>query len=411
MMFTMGKHSKIYTKIHDARQVLKDIKHVTRLDRSSTFSSITGGQVYLKLENLQKTGSFKVRGAAYAMSQLTDKEKEAGVIAASAGNHAQGVAYAATRLGINSTIVMPLFSPVAKIQATQGYGANVVLYGNSFDDALAHARETAETTGATFLHPFNDEDVIAGQGTIGLEILDDCPEVDVIAVPVGGGGLVSGIAIAVNEQKPEVQIYGVEAASAASMKASIENGKITGIKNLDTVCDGIAVKKPGKLTFKIAKNLLSGVVTVEELEVTRTLFMLLERAKIVVEPAGCVGLSAFHHKKIDITKKNAVAVLSGGNIDMSFLSKVVEKELFRLGRSVRVRGSILDRVGSMSRILKIVAESGVSIIEINQDRFDPDIPPNRAELEMILEVPDETAVKRMLKMLNEKGLNFSIYED
>lgn len=411
MMLTMGKYSNIYAKICDAREVLKDIKHVTRLDSSSTFSRFTGGHVYLKLENLQKTGSFKVRGAAYAMSQLTDEEKQAGVIAASAGNHAQGVAYAATRLGLNSTIVMPVFSPVAKIQATQGYGANVVLHGTSFDDALAHARETAEATAATFLHPFNDEDVIAGQGTIGLEILDDCPDVDIIAVPVGGGGLVSGIAIAVKEQKPEVQIYGVEAASAASMKASIESGKITGVKNLDTVCDGIAVKKPGKLTFKIAKDLLSGVVTVEELEVTRTLFMLLERAKIVVEPAGCVGLSAFHHKKIDIAKKNAVAVLSGGNIDMSFLSKVVEKELFRLGRSVRVRGSILDRVGSMSRILKIVAESGVSIIEINQDRFDPDIPPNRAELEMILEVPDETAVKRLLKMLNEKGLNFRIYED
>ncbi|MFW9794869.1 MAG: threonine ammonia-lyase [Candidatus Thorarchaeota archaeon] len=407
----MSKYSKIYSKILDAREVLGDIKHVTRLDTSSTFSRITGGKVYLKLENLQKTGSFKVRGAAYAMSQLTDKEKEAGVIAASAGNHAQGVAYAATRLGIKSTIVMPVFSPVAKIQATEGYGANVVLHGAAFDDALAHARATAEETGATFLHPFNDEDVIAGQGTIGLEILDECSDVDIIAVPVGGGGLVSGIAIAVKEQRPEVEVYGVEAESAASMKASLESGKITKVENLDTVCDGIAVKKPGKLTFGIAKDLLTGVVTVEELEVTRTLFMLLERAKIVVEPAGCVGLAAFHHKKLDIRRKNAVAVLSGGNIDMSFLSRVVEKELFRLGRSVRVRGSILDRVGSMSRILSIVAQSGVSIIEINQDRFDPDIPPNRAELEMILEVPDEKAVQRMLMMLKEHGFDFRIFED
>ncbi|MFX1484141.1 MAG: threonine ammonia-lyase [Promethearchaeota archaeon] len=407
----MGKYSAIYSRIQDASEVLKGIKHITRLDASSTFSRITGGNVYLKLENLQKTGSFKVRGAAYAMSQLSDQERKAGVIAASAGNHAQGVAYAATRLGIKSTIVMPVFSPVAKIQATQGYGANVVLHGATFDDALTHARETAAQTGATFLHPFNDENVIAGQGTIGLEILNDCPDVDVITVPIGGGGLVSGIAIAVKEERPDIQVFGVEAASAASMKASLEKGRITKVDNLDTVCDGIAVKKPGKLTFGIAKDLLSGVVTVEELEVTRTLFMLLERAKIVVEPAGCVGLAAFHHKKIDITGKNAVAVLSGGNIDMSFLSRVVEKELFRLGRSVRVRGSILDRVGSMSRILKIVAESGVSIIEINQDRFDPDIPPNRAELEMILEVPDEKAVNRLLKMLSDQGLNFKIYED
>jgi len=282
----MSKYSDIYSKILDAREVLRDIKHVTRLDKSSTFSRMSGGHVYLKLENLQKTGSFKVRGAAYAMSQLTDKEKKAGVIAASAGNHAQGVAYAATRLGIKSTIVMPIFSPVAKIQATQSYGANVVLHGNVFDDALAHARETAEKTGATFLHPFNDEDVIAGQGTIGLEILDECPEVDVIAVPVGGGGLISGISIAMKEQNPDVQVYGVEAESAASMQASFEAGKIVNVEGMDTACDGIAVKRPGKLTYPIAKDLLTGVVTVEELEVTRTLFLLLERAKIVVEPAG-----------------------------------------------------------------------------------------------------------------------------
>ena len=306
---------------------------------------------------------------------------------------------------------MPVFSPVAKIQATQGYGANVVLHGTTFDDALTHALETAEKTGATFLHPFNDEDVIAGQGTIGLEILDECPDVDVIAVPVGGGGLISGISIAVKEQRPEVEIHGVEAASAASMQASIEAGKVTKVEDLDTVCDGIAVKKPGKLTFKIAKDLLSGVATVEELEVTRTLFLLLERAKIVVEPAGCVGLAAYQHGKINIKGKTAVAVLSGGNIDMSFLSRVVEKELFRIGRSVRVRGSILDRVGSMNKVLSIVAESGVSVIEINQDRFDPDIPPNRAELEMILEVPDDKAVKRMLKMLEERGMIFQIFED
>ena len=407
----MSKYNDIYSKILDAREVLRDIKHVTRLDKSSTFSRLTGGHVYLKLENLQKTGSFKVRGAAYAMSQLTDKEKKAGVIAASAGNHAQGVAYAATRLGIKSTIVMPVFSPVAKIQATQGYGANVVLHGTVFDDALARARETAEKTGATFLHPFNDEDVIAGQGTIGLEILDECPEVDVIAVPVGGGGLISGISIAVKEQRPEVQIYGVEAESAASMQASFEAGKIVNVEGMDTACDGIAVKRPGKITYRIAKDLLDGVVTVEELEVTRTLFFLLERAKIVVEPAGCVALAAFQHNKINVKDKNAVAVISGGNIDMSFLSRVVEKELFRLGRSVRVRGSILDRIGSMNKVLQVVAESGVSVIEINQDRFDPDIPPNRAELELILEVPNEKAVTKMLKLLKKEGLDFSIYED
>jgi len=407
----MSKYSTTFSKILEAREVLRGIAHKTRLDHTTTFSRITQGDVFLKLENLQKTGSFKVRGATFAMSQLTESEKKAGVIAASAGNHAQGVAYAASRLGIKSTIVMPAISPVAKIQATEGYGANVILFGEAFDDALAHAKETSEKTGATFLHPFNDENVIAGQGTIGLEILDECPDVDVITVPIGGGGLISGISIAVKEQRPEVEVYGVEAASAASMQASLEAGKIIRVENLDTVADGIAVKTPGNLTFRICKDLLSGVATVEELEVTRTLFMLLERAKLVVEPAGTVGLAALQHGKIDIKGKTAVAVLSGGNIDMSLLSKIVEKELFRLGRSIRVRGSILDRVGSMNRVLSIVAESGVSVIELNQDRFDPDIPPNRAELEMILEVPDEKAVKKMLKLLEKQGLHFEVYED
>jgi threonine dehydratase len=407
----MGKYNSIYSKSLEAREILRNMAHKTKLDHSTTFSRITQGEVYLKLENLQKTGSFKVRGATYAMSKFSDSEKRAGVIAASAGNHAQGVAYAASRLGIKSTIVMPAFSPIAKIQATESYGADVILFGESFDDALGRALEISEKTGATFLHAFNDENVIAGQGTIGLEILDECPDVNVIAVPIGGGGLVSGIAIAVKEQRPDVEIYGVEATSAASMQASLEAGKIIRVDNLDTVCDGIAVKIPGDLTFGISRDLLTGVRTVEELEVTRTLFLLLERAKLVVEPAGTVGLAALHHGKIDIKGKTAVAVLSGGNIDMSLLSRIVEKELFRLKRSVRVRGSILDRVGSMNKVLGLVAESGVSVIEINQDRSDPDIPPNRAELEMILEVPDDSALKKMFQLMEKHGLNFRTYED
>jgi threonine dehydratase len=306
---------------------------------------------------------------------------------------------------------MPSFSPVAKIQATESYGANVVLFGNAFDDALAQAYELAETSGATFLHPFNDENIIAGQGTIGLEILEELPDVEVIAIPVGGGGLASGIAIAIKHLKPEVAIYGVEAESAASMQASFEAGDVVGVDGLDTVCDGIAVKKPGDLTYNIAKNLLTKVVTVDELEVTRTLFLLLERAKIVVEPAGCVGLTAFQVGKIEIKQKNAVAVLSGGNIDMSFMARVIEKELFRLGRSVRVRGIILDRVGSLNKVLDIVADVGVSIIQIQQDRSDPDIAPNKTELTMILEVPDESVLKRLLMMLGLSGLDFTLVED
>ncbi len=407
----MTGYEHIFKKTLNARDVLKGIIHITRLDPSSTFSRLTGGNVYLKEENLQKTGSFKVRGAAYAMSQLTDNEKEVGVIAASAGNHAQGVAYAATRLGLKSTIVMPVFSPIAKIQATQSYGADVVLYGETFDDALSHALERADKTGATFLHPFNDEDVIAGQGTIGLEILDELPEVEVVAVPVGGGGISTGIAIAIKEQKPDVDIYGVEAKTAASMQASFEAGELTALSDADTICDGIAVKAVGKITYNIAKDVLTDVVTVEELEVTRTLFLLLERAKIVVEPAGCVGLTAFQNGAIDIKGKMAVAVLSGGNIDMSFMSRVIEKELYRLGRSVRLRGIISDRVGTLNKVIELVAASGVSVIEIDQDRSDPDILPNKTELTMILEVPDESAVIRLLKILEEHGFSFQIFED
>jgi threonine dehydratase len=407
----MTEFGDIYSMILDARNVLKGIAHNTRLDRSSTFSQLTGGDVYLKLENLQKTGSFKVRGAAYAMSQLSDKEKKAGVIAASAGNHAQGVAYAASRLGIKSTIVMPIFSPIAKIHATRGYGAKVVLHGTAFDDALGHAEELAEKTGATFLHPFNDEHVIAGQGTIGLEILDELPEVDVVAVPVGGGGLSSGIAIAIKEQKPEVEVYGVEADTASSLYTSLKEGKIATITDMDTICDGIAVKTVGDKTFKILKSLLAGAVTVGEMEVTRTLFLLLERAKIVVEPAGCVGLAAFQHGHIDVKRKTAVAVLSGGNIDMSFMARVVEKELFRLGRSVRVKGTISDRVGTLTRVIGIVAKSGVSVIAVDQDRSDPDILPNKTELTMVLEVPDESALEKLLKLLDEHGFDFHRFED
>ncbi|MFW9909700.1 MAG: threonine ammonia-lyase [Candidatus Thorarchaeota archaeon] len=407
----MTDYSHIYSKILDAQIVLEGLIHKTRLDRSSTFSRLTGGDVYLKLENLQKTGSFKVRGAAYAMSQLSDDEKRGGVIAASAGNHAQGVAYAASRLGIKSTIVMPIFSPIAKIQATQGYGADVVLFGAAFDDALSHALETAEKTGAKFLHPFNDTDVIAGQGTIGMEILEELPEVDIVAVPVGGGGIFTGIAIAIKEQRPNVDIYGVEAETAASMYASLANGHVTSITNLDTICDGIAVKTVGEKTFEIARDLLKGCVTVSDLEVTRTLFLLLERAKIVVEPAGCVGLTAFHSGQINVKGKTAVAVLSGGNIDMSLMARIIDKELYRLGRNVRLKGTISDRVGTLNKVIELVAESGVSVIELDQDRSDPDILPNKTDLTMILEVPDESAVEKLLRLLGEHGFSFHRYED
>lgn len=404
-------YSKIHSSIQQAKQILKDIAHITPLDHSTTFSKMANGEVHLKQENLQKTGSFKVRGATYAISQLDEKEKEAGVIAASAGNHAQGVAYAASRLGIHSTIVMPKFSPIAKINATRGYGAEVVLHGEVFDEALAHAKKTAEETGATFIHPFDAQDVIAGQGTIGLEILESLPDVDVVAVPVGGGGLISGISIAIKETNPDVEIYGVEADEAAAMQKSLKQGEVSAVTAMDTFCDGIAVKSPAPRTVQICKDLVEDVVTVSELQVSRTIFHLLERAKIVVEPAGAVGLAALQHGKIEVDGRKAVAVLSGGNIDMSMMSKLVSKELFRLGRNIRLKGTVRDRVGVLNKVLEIVAASGVNIVEITHDRSDPDIEPNKAEIILTLEVPDEKAMKQLLDMMKDKGFKFRVYED
>ncbi|MBD3158439.1 MAG: threonine ammonia-lyase [Candidatus Lokiarchaeota archaeon] len=401
----------MHSSIQQAKQILKDIAHITPLDHSTTFSKMANGEVHLKQENLQKTGSFKVRGATYAISQLDEKEKEAGVIAASAGNHAQGVAYAASRLGIHSTIVMPKFSPIAKINATRGYGAEVVLHGEVFDEALAHAKKTAEETGATFIHPFDAQNVIAGQGTIGLEILESLPDVDVVAVPVGGGGLISGISIAIKETNPDVEIYGVEADEAAAMQKSLKQGEVSAVTAMDTFCDGIAVKSPAPRTVQICKDLVEDVVTVSELQVSRTIFHLLERAKIVVEPAGAVGLAALQHGKIEVDGRKAVAVLSGGNIDMSMMSKLVSKELFRLGRNIRLKGTIRDRVGVLNKVLEIVAASGVNIVEITHDRSDPDIEPNKAEIILTLEVPDEKAMKQLLDMMKDKGFKFRVYED
>ncbi|MEM4736124.1 MAG: threonine ammonia-lyase [Candidatus Thorarchaeota archaeon] len=407
----MADYDRIYQKILHARDVLSRTISPTALVRSSTFSRLAGGEVYLKLENLQKTGSFKVRGATYAISQLTDEQKRWGVIAASAGNHAQGVAFAASSLGVSSTVVMPMFTPIAKVKATQSYGAEVILHGDTFDEALARAREIAEEKHLTFMHPFNDENVIAGQGTIGLEILEDVPDVEMVAVPVGGGGLASGVAIAIKHSRPDVSIVGVQSSGAPSLKTSFERGTPTLLDGIDTICDGIAVKKPGDLTFEITRNLLDSVVTVDDLEVTRTMFLLLERAKLVAEPAGSVGLAALVHQKVDLRGRKAVAVISGGNVNMSFLAECVQKELFRTGRLVRVRGQLQDRPGSLNRVLECVAEARTSVIDIEHDRSDPDVPPNRAEVIMVLEVPDTSTLERLMSQLEARGMHFEPYED
>lgn len=306
--------------IEHASRVIGNVIHVTPMLHSRTFSTMTGANVYLKPENLQRAGSFKVRGATYKISQLNEEERRRGVITNSMGNHAQAVAIAAQLFGIAATIVMPEQTPQVKVTATQGYGARVVLYGTTFDDAAAHARELQTATGAVFVHAFDDPDVITGQGTLGLEILSQVPSVDALIVPIGGGGLISGIAIAARALKPDITIIGVEAEGAASCRISLDAGEIRTLPVITTMADGIALKRPGELTFPIIQHLVDEVVTVDDPETISAILLLQERCKLQVEGAGAVGLAALLRPGLlNLAGKEVVVLLSGGNIDMSLL--------------------------------------------------------------------------------------------
>lgn len=311
--------------IQEAKEGLKEIARKTDLSFSRTFSEISGMNVYLKPENRQKTGAFKVRGAFNKIANLTEEEKSKGVIASSAGNHAQGVALAASTYGIKATICMPETAPAAKVSATRGYGADIIQHGVVYDDCYAKAVEVQKETGATFVHPFNDPYVIAGQGTVGLEILEDLPNVDAIVVPIGGGGVISGIAVAAKSIKPEVKIIGVQAEVIASTKASFEAGHIVTVPGVKSLADGISVATPGALTFEIMKEYVDEVVTVSEEEIEDAIFMLAQRSKLVVEGAGATTIAAVMNKKINMPGKNIVTVLTGGNIDVAVLANIIQK--------------------------------------------------------------------------------------
>lgn len=313
--------------IQEAKEGLKGIARKTDLTFSRTFSEISGMNIYIKPENRQKTGAFKVRGAFNKIANLTEEEKSKGVIASSAGNHAQGVALAASTYGIKATICMPETAPGAKVSATKGYGAAVIQHGVVYDDCYAKAVEVQKETGATFVHPFNDPYVIAGQGTVGLEILEDLPNVDAIVVPIGGGGIIAGIAVAAKSLKPEVKIIGVQAEIIASTKASLEAGHIVTVPGVKSLADGISVATPGALTFEIMKEYVDEVVTVSEEEIEDAIFMLAQRSKLVVEGAGATTIAAVMNKKINMPGKNIVTVLTGGNIDVAVLANIIQKGL------------------------------------------------------------------------------------
>lgn len=391
------------SEIERAAERLRPIIHHTELDRSTTFSAMSGGQIYLKCENRQKTGSFKIRGASNKIASMTERAENRPVVASSAGNHAQGVAYAASRLGIPATIVMPKAAPIAKVQATEGYGAKVVLAGDCYDDAYACAKRICEEEGAAFLHPYNDPEVIAGQGTLGLEILEDLPYVDVIVVPAGGGGLLAGVAAAVKQVNPRVKVYGVQARGADAVAQSFREKKLVTTDSAATIADGIAVKAPGDITVDLINRYADGVVTVSDTEIADAILLLIERAKQIVEPAGATPLAAVLNGRIDVKGKRVVCVMSGGNIDVSFVQSIIERGLVARHRRVKFIVTLLDRPGSLVQLLNIIAGAGANILTVQHDKLNAGLNPNETDVHIACEVGGEAHGRLIIDQLRSHG--------
>jgi len=391
------------TTVEQARTRLRGTVHQTPLTPSNTFSRMFGCQVFLKLENLQRTGSFKIRGAANKIAQLTAKEKAKGVIAASAGNHAQGVALASSYAGIPCTIVMPKTASLAKIAATQGYGAEVILEGDGFDEAQTYAMEQAREQGRAYIHAFDDEAVIAGQGTIGLELNEQLPELEAIVVPVGGGGLISGIATALKEIKPSVRVIGVQSAAVPGVLENLRRRTIKEVPRNATVADGIAVARPGDLTIPLIKKYVDDVVAVEEEDITQAMVLFLERSKLVVEGAGAVGLAALLSGKLQAPGKKVVLVLSGGNADTNLLARVIEHGLGHAGRYLTLRVTLSDRPGQLARLLGLLADTGANVLEVSHHRQGIHLALGQAEVEVTLETRDPSHAQEVLAAVKAAG--------
>ncbi len=392
------------TDIWRAQEVIRPHVYHTPLLPSRTLSAMSGATVYLKTENLQRSGAYKIRGATYKLSRLSPDERAHGVIAASAGNHAQGVAIAAATLGIPCTIVMPAVAPLAKVVATQGYGATVVLHGETYNDAFARACELQTETGATYIHAYDDPDIIAGQGTLGLEILADLPDVEAIVVAVGGGGLISGIATAVKTLKPDIRVIGVEAAGAASMRAALDAGHLVTLPAINTVADGIATKSAGQYTFEIVRRLVDDVVTVDDEEIVRAVLLLLERGKLLVEGAGAAGVAALLNGGLpELAGKRTVALLSGGNIDMNLIGKFIQHGLSVQGRYLVIHTLLPDRPGELLRLLSMIAEQNVNVMDVEHHRTGPRLPIQQVEVVMTLETRDRAHCDALLALLRSRG--------
>ncbi|MDD6431130.1 MAG: threonine ammonia-lyase [Ruminococcus sp.] len=389
---------KIYKASHVLRSVIRktDLIHAPLVNPDS--------EVYLKTENLQITGSFKVRGAYYMMSQLTEEEKARGVIACSAGNHAQGVALAAAKNHIKSLICLPDGAPISKVQATKSYGAEVCMVNGVYDDAYKKALELKEEKNYTFVHPFDNEDVIAGQGTIGLEILEQMPDVEAVIVPIGGGGLISGVAFAIKNLNPNIKVYGVQASGAPSMRNSIRDSKIECLDHVSTIADGIAVKEPGEHTFQYVSQYVDEIVTVTDDEISAAILALIERQKLIAEGAGAASVAAAMFNKVPIQGKKTVCLVSGGNIDVTILSRVIKRGLLMSGRTSMLNIELLDKPGQLKLVSEIIADMGGNVISIHHERANEGSDVNGCFLRITMETRDYNHIQQIRDALTKAGL-------
>ena len=384
-----------------AKEKLSKVLLKTSLIHSPIFSKEAGNEVYIKPENLQKTGSFKIRGAYNKITNLSDEEKKKGVIASSAGNHAQGVAYGAKESGIKAVIVMPKSTPLIKVESTKQYGAEVVLHGDVYDDAFKKAKELEEKEGYIFVHPFDDEDVIHGQGTIALEILEELPETDIILVPIGGGGLISGIACAAKILKPEIKIIGVEPDGAASAYEAIKEDKVVELKEANTIADGTAVKKIGNTTFEYIKKYVDEIITVSDYELMEAFLLLVEKHKIIAENSGILSLAAL--KKLKEKNKKVVSVVSGGNIDVLMISSMINKGLIRRDRIFNFTVNIPDKPGELAKVVDLIAEQGANVVKLEHNQFKNLSRFKDIELQITVETNGSEHIQNLTRAFEEKG--------
>ena len=389
-------------KIYHAAYVLQNVIRRTDLIHAPKINPASN--IYLKPENLQLTGSFKIRGSYYKISQLSDEEKAKGVIACSAGNHAQGVALGATKNGLKSIICLPSTAPISKVEATRNYGAEICLVDGVYDDAYQKALELKEEHGYTFVHPFDDVSVIAGQGTIGLELINQLQNIDAVIVPIGGGGLISGVAYAIKSLNPNIKVYGVQSTGAPSMFNSINNRKIERLKYVSTIADGIAVKEPGVNTYDFCNKYVDDIVTVTDDEVSSAILGLIEQQKLIAEGAGAVSVAAAMFNKVPIEGKNVVCLVSGGNIDVNILDRVIKRGLLTAGRACVLTVELIDRPGQLMKVSKIIAENGGNLIGVHHERSNANMDINGCFLRMNLETRNFEQIENIKKALTDEGI-------